>query len=399
MRCESVLLVLWLAAAVAVAAPLPAVKSVAVRDGRLLVNDRPFFPVGIYHVGHWHKALPEAGARGFNVAQVYGSTPQSLRQDIDDAFAAGLYAAVALNGQCENPALVERLVLACRDAPGLLVWSLEDEPNIRLPEPKDKPHAERPFRLPPEKLQPIHDLIHRLDPVHPVWLNLAHGFAADHAAYRDCADIHSNDIYPVPEVALPAVAAYGDALAKGVPDKLRWLAIQMAPVRPQMGEKDRDPNPVEARCMSYMALVHGAAGLWYYAFNERPGGKWRASESAPARWAQWGDLTAELHSLAPLLTTPEPRQAATVELLAGPASGPWRYPPLHVGLRQGPDSLLMIAVNGLAEPVKARLALPMKLQAEAAVRFENRTVRLAGGTLEDSFEPYAVHVYEIPLAK
>ncbi|MBU0607829.1 MAG: hypothetical protein KKI08_08065, partial [Armatimonadetes bacterium] len=141
------------------------------------------------------------------------------------------------------------------------------------------------------------------------------------------------------------------------------------------------------------------AGLWYYAFNERPGGKWRASESAPARWAQWGDLTGELHSLAPLLTAPTPPQTATVEILAGPASGPWRYPPLHVGLRQGPDSLLVIAVNGLTEPVKARLTLPMKLQAEAAVRFENRTVRPADGTLEDSFEPYAVHVYEIPLAK
>jgi hypothetical protein len=120
----------------------------------------------------------------------------------------------------------------------------------------------------------------------------------------------------------------------------------------------------------------------------------------PARWAQWGDLTSELQSLAPLLTACEPVEKATVEITAGPTGkGPWDYPALHVGLRQGPDSVLVIAANGLTEPVKARLTLPMKLQAEGAVRFESRTVKLADGMIEDSFAPYAVHLYEIPLAK
>jgi hypothetical protein len=152
--------------------------------------------------------------------------------------------------------------------------------------------------------------------------------------------------------------------------------------------------------MTYMAVAHGMTGLWYYAFNERPGGTWRANESAPARWLQWGDLMAELRGLAPLLLAPEPPGSVAVEVIAGPVGkGPWDYPALHVAMRQGPESVLVIAVNGLAESVKARLTLPMKVQTEAAVRGEGRLVRLSDGVLEDAFEPYAVHLYELPLTK
>ena len=66
---------------------LPPVRSVTVRDGRLVVNGAPFFPVGIYHAAHWHKGLREAGAQGFNLVQTHGSSAESFRQDIDDAFA------------------------------------------------------------------------------------------------------------------------------------------------------------------------------------------------------------------------------------------------------------------------------------------------------------------------
>lgn len=382
----------------AAALALPPVQSVASADGRLLVNGKPFFPVGIYHAAHWHQGLPEAGAAGFNLVQTYGTSPASYREDIDAAFAQGLYAAAAFNGRCEKLADVEAIVLACREAPGLLAWLLEDEPNIRLPEPQDKPYAERPFRLPPEGLKPAYDLIKRLDPLHPVWVNLAHGFLTDHQAYNGVAEIKSDDIYPVPEVPLPAVAAYAETIVRGAAGKVPWIVLQMAPVRPQLGAGDRPPTIGEARCMTYLALAHGCTGVAYYSFNERPGYDWRISATAPALWAQWGDLTAELHALAPWLLAPALPVAVTVEMLTGPAGpGPWNFPALHTSLRQGAEGWLLIAVNGMDAEVRARLRLPGTVTAaQAAVRFENRLLALQQGALEDTFAPYAVHLYQLP---
>jgi hypothetical protein len=382
------------------AAATPAVESVELRDGRLMVNGRLFLPIGIYHAAHWHKALPEAAAKGFNLVQTYGRTPEAARQDIDEAFAHGLYAGVALNGLCEQPELVEAIVQRCQDAPGLLCWGLEDEPNIRLPEPQDTSYAERPFRLPPATLRPVYDLIRRLDPKHPVWLNLAHGWLRDHRAYASVADIHSDDIYPVPEVALPAVAAYADVVRQATPGKVPWLVLQMAPVRPQFGDRDRHPTMAEVRCMTYMALAHGMTGLWYCSFNERPGRDWRASESDPAYWAQWADLTAELSALRPWLLAPQVPGDIGVEVVDGPAGkGPWDYPALHLSLRRTDSGLFLIAANGLDQPLRARLTLPVDAGVrQAAVRSENRLVELAGAVLDDRFERYAVHLYELPRA-
>jgi hypothetical protein len=59
-----------------------------------------------------------------------------------------------------------------------------------------------------------------------------------------------------------------------------------------------------------------------------------------------------------------------------------------------------IAVNGLGEPVKARLTMPPEAAgSQAAVRYEHRTLSLQGRILEDSFETYTVHLYELPLAR
>jgi hypothetical protein len=379
------------------ACALPSVEKAEVQGNLLLVNGKPFLPVMIYHVGHWHKALPEAGVKGFNVMQAYGNSPAEFRQDVDNAFTNGMYGAVALNGLCEKPEIVEQILLACRNAPGLLCWLLEDEPNIRLGEPKDKPVQDRPFRLPPEKFKTIYDLVKRLDPNHPVWLNLAYGWEKDHAAYNSVTDIQSDDIYPVPEARLPAVAAYAEAIRAGAQGKPSWIVLQMAPVRPQMKDKDRAPTMAEVRCMTYMAFAHGMTGVGYYSFNERPGYNWRISETAPAFWAQWSDLTAELHTLAPYLLAPAAGEVKA-KVLEGPQGpGPWKFAALHVSLRQRPTGLFLIAVNGLAEPVRARLTLPLDPKCkEAAVRFETRLQPVQGAAIEDRFEPYGVHLYELP---
>ena len=91
---------------------LPPVKSVETKDGRFLVNGQPFLPIGIYHAGHYHKGLKDVGKKGFNTVQVYGNSPGALREDLDNAYANGMYGLVALNRMCEDLELIEQLILA-----------------------------------------------------------------------------------------------------------------------------------------------------------------------------------------------------------------------------------------------------------------------------------------------
>jgi hypothetical protein len=133
------------------------------------------------------------------------------------------------------------------------------------------------------------------------------------------------------------------------------------------------------------------------------------NESSPGYWAQWADLTAELRTLAPCLVTleaPEPLEVKIIKGNAGVTSvktdmhaEEHRYEALHLSLRQTSSGYFLIAVNGVDEPIKARFELPVPedgLAERAAVRFENRLVDVAEGVFEDSFGPYAVHLYEIP---
>jgi hypothetical protein len=379
-------------------AKLPApVERAEVRDGNVFVNGEPFFLVGTSHVGHGHYSLPEASEMGFNAVVTHGlrEHPESFRNDIDDAYANGLYSLVSLsNGIWQDLEVMEQIILACRDAPGLLVWELEDEPNTRTDGPEGTPHLDLPYRMPPKDFEPVYDLIKRLDPNHPVWLNLAHGYEKDHREYRDVADIHSDDVYPVPDYPLTHVAQNSDAVVRGAAGKPGWMYVQMSM---QTEDYVRAPNMEEVRCMTYLSIAHGIVGVIHFAYHAAD---WWPRESEPAYYAQFLDLTAELRALAPyFLAKPEPGpiEAEIIEGSAEPSN--FGYTALHLSLRKAERGYLLIAVNGFDSPVKARIKVPAEgIAPRAAVRSEYRLVDITDGVIEDSFAPYAVHLYDLPFS-
>lgn len=411
-RMRAVLLFIAVGALSAMSTPAaapPAVKHVEARQEGLYVNGKPFFPVGIGWVGHSHFSLPDAGEKGFNLAVAHARDPQEFRMDIDDAYANGMYAVAHLgNGLWRDIKQVERIVLASRDAPGLLVWDLEDEPNIRQPGPQDKgkDHLELPYRMPPKQFQTVYDLIKRLDPAHPILMNLAYGYLKDHQDYRDVADIQSDNVYPVPAAPLTHVANYSDSVIRGQAGKPGWMWIQMAPMHcgagytHEGGIPDRAPTMTEVRCMTYLAAAHGISGVMYFAFHFNEGGDWWVNQSEPAYWAQWADLTGELRLLTPYLVSPQVPGVAAEILEGNKEPAEFGYRALHLSLRKTESGYFLIAVNGFNSPVKARLKLPVPAEGfatdGAAVRFEHRLVPIKEGVVEDFFAPYAVHLYEIP---
>ena len=250
--------------------------------------------------------------------------------------------------------------------------------------------------MPPEQFKPAYDLIKRLDPVHPVRVELAYGRLGDHRDYRVVADIHSDMTRPVPNNPLVWVASFSDAVMEGGSGKPGWMVLQMMALGGP--ESLRHPTMAEVRCMTYMAVAHGISGVIYKAFHY---GDWWVTDK-PAYWAQWSDLTAELRCLAPYLVTPPVTGEMQAEIIEGSQEpGALEYKPLHLSLRQTEGGYFLIAVNGFDSPIKARLTVPAPdsgLAPQAAVRFENRLVDVEDGVLEDTFAPYEVHLYELPFS-
>ena len=155
----------------------------------------------------------------------------------------------------------------------------------------------------------------------------------------------------------------------------------------------------EMRVMAYLALNHGAEGLWTFAYDYlhfTQGSEWK--------WVELSELVRELRGLDRLWRVPVAPHGA----LAASDSA------LDLGLRSYAGNDYLVAVNTAPRPVSAGIRLPAaaKLQAvrvgadsplepaihtarvDADAPFEPAST-IAGAWIRDTWRPYAVHVYKI----
>ena len=386
---------------------LPPIQSVDIQGQRLLVNGEPFFSVTVPLC-----YTPKSRSRDAIFADMPTNTVTThtsdvkvarlFRVDVDRAFSQGRYALCAFaHDQWKRPHEIEQIVKACRDAPGLLAYKLTDEPNIRdNPGPRlldqDLPRDKYPYITQPALLEPIYQLIKRLDPVHPVWLNLAYGLVKDHEDYAHVSDIQSDDVFPVPTYTMVHVAQASDAVTQGFSGP-GWMYLQISGAYNPVESSDvRCPTIEEVRCMTYMAIAHGMTGIVYMPFHA---GEWWEEQGILSYVAQLEDLIAELRLLSPALIAPEvPKLIA--EIIEGHAGNHhFGYTALHTSLRRTANGYFLIAVNAAEWPIKARFQVSVPIPGlvrQAAVRSERRMVDVQDGVFEDTFDPVTVHLYEIP---
>jgi hypothetical protein len=139
-------------------------------------------------------------------------------------------------------------------------------------------------------------------------------------------------------------------------------------------------TPAEQRVQTYLGLIYGAKGIFY----------WSYLQMYPAMAVELKKLGREVRELSPALLTQSPDQAVTgveeteVHALAK----------IHGG-----DCYLLTANNSADEEKTMRIKVTAPAGVKSAkVLFENRTVPVKGGVIEDKFAPYATHVYVLPKA-
>lgn len=257
----------------------------------LLVEGKPFFPLGLY----WLQAkdLEEVGRLHFNAGDYfYKLREPQIAALMDEAARSGVRILLELTpfirGQAEPdyPAIaatIERY----RRHPALLAWYIVDEPADA--------------KVDAGQLEEVYRQLRQSDPYHPVYL--VNNRPRSYRSYAEASDILAIDVYPVPDHPLTRVREYmQQARWATLGRKPVWLVAQAFGGVEHWG---RPPTPAELRNMVFQGLVQGASGLLFYRYCQAG----EQQIQPPALWREMRLLAAELAPLGPVLTAPVPLQA------------------------------------------------------------------------------------------
>ena len=375
-------------------------KSVlAVKDGILLRDGRPFFPIGMYGMGRYDGSYREFADAGFNFVHTYAFSGRFGDEETLVSEEAGieLMDRIAADGMLilmETP----RFKLSRGDIDGLRsrYQALSTHPAcLFYYEEESFIHGHASYEnarkwvsllreLHPQGLICLADWLHiddKADDPRPAGRRKAYG--EELRFPEELCDVGVDYWYPFPppegqtEIVVPTwLEHHMDT------DKPIWVAPQSNERHwikhpPERAKRQRWPLPKEYRLQAYLSVIHGATGLFY--FGHHFVGK--------EREAHWGDLkkvVAEISDLSPVILAPTSELAVTI-------SGSDK---LDTVLKTHEGALYLIAAHREVGVVDAEFRFPFT-PAEIKVKYEGREITPAGNGFRDTFDRYGVHVYEI----
>ena len=349
------------------------------RTHTLIVNGRPWVPQSVYaDYGSVERVVEEEATQGINAISPYldGDAEgrrqgrEKLMKLFDRCAQVGLKVQLDVRFASQEPqdeakwAWLKEEVAAFRDHPALLSYYLADEPELGWATPEQ---CERGY----QKLK-------ELDPTHPVTMVFCQSQAA--ARYAKGMDIIMTDPYPIPNGPITNVVDFCDGIRR---DTFDALPLWIVPQAFGGGEWwQREPSRQEMRAMTYLALIHGCKGV--QPFIRRPP---TVNPSSPSLWGEIRRLMLEISQLTPALCSPEEAPRVTSAT-----------PQLHVTAFMDRGAVTILAASVENKPLPLELSVAAPFDGNAEVMFENRTVAVAGGKLNDMIDAFGTRVYRLQIA-
>jgi hypothetical protein len=297
-----------------------------------------------------------------------------------------------------------RRALQFKDRATIVGWMHGDEPDNAQALPGGKGYG--PPIL-PQTIIEGYERIRKADPDRPVLLNLGQGVAwdgyygrgvrtnhpEDYKDYIKGSDIVSFDIYPAShdkkEIAgnLWYVPKGVDRLRKWSDDKKAvWCCIETT----RINNPATKPTPAQMRSEVWMALIHGAKGIIYFAHEFKPkfieAGLLADKEIAEAV----GAVNKQILEFAPVINSPDVKDAASVRS--------WNHDvPVDIVVKRHQDTTYLFAVAMRNQSIRANFTLHEQQDAKIEVIGEDRSITCKAGHWDDLFEGYQVHLYRIVL--
>lgn len=293
--------------------------------------------------------------------------------------------------------------LRFKDRPTIVGWMHGDEPDNAQAIGSGKGYGPP---IAPEKIVESYQKIREADPDRPVMLNLGQGVAwdgwygrggrtnhpEDYPKYLEGCDIASFDIYPAShenkEIAgnLWYVARGMDRLGRWLDgDKEAWCCIETT----RISNEKVKPTPDQVRSEVWMALIHGAKGIIYFAHEFKPRFIEAGLLADEAMARSVAAVNRQIQELAPVLNTDDVENGASV------SSSSKAVPIDFVVKRQGGQTYVFAVAMRDGEST-ATFRLPKTGDVRVEVLGEDRTIDAKDGEWKDDFSGYQVHLYRIP---
>lgn len=335
-------------------------------DGTTMVDGKPFFPFGWYHVSWPFTAeerlacLRDIAAGGFNTIHASLKQMDEWEPFLQEAERLGVK--VITEFGVDAFAAVERY----RGHNAVLAWNPGDEPDGG--------------GVPPEEMLARHERFKDIDPDHPSYMVLC--VPSSYARYVASADIIAPDIYPIRhgggnpahvyqfmtqcrmEAARHGRPIYGVLQCFGYDDPASW----------------RVPTFEECRVMTYLALLAGVKGVIYYTYADSG----FQMSTHPGLWAQMQTLPGEIRALEPFLLDGELQPLSTGA--EGVFAGAWT-----LGQR-----MLVVITNATADRRDVTVSLPggQSGRARELLGGDPGGLQAEEGALRGQMEPLQVQVFE-----
>lgn len=180
-------------------------------------------------------------------------------------------------------------------------------------------------KLPRAALQAMSDRTRAWDPDRPQTFDIGEGAPAK--VYGGVGDILLMDWYPVPHLPLDSVADQVDLAMRGLPKgKPLWMIIQAYDwadevIDPKKRKGLRFPSHAEIRFMSYLSVLHGARGLFYFALPKLG----KTLFDYPELWQAVAGTAREMKAMQPIFERGRRIAPPFSGEASGLETGAWRY--------------------------------------------------------------------------
>ncbi len=364
----------------------------------VLVNNKPFFPFGIFFSNTNGKVLETdmkyVAAAGFNFVKYWsnwGWGKDSVEKFIAACDQHGLYNSVFIKELVTPPLWTNRYkvkenmpniiagIKQFKKYSRLIGYQTIDEPNLGHYETKMKEAKE------------LYNLIMQLDGYHPVEILYAREIPELERA-RKYSQIVSYDLYlwagtnleiATPNYVTKYTVRLADICRKA--NLVPWIVLSSESLNLQ-----RTPRPIfpaEQRSQTYLAVIHGAKGLIYFHLN---------NIFHEANWKTLSALAGEITSIAPVLTAPEvPQQISYSPVSFIPKNS--QYPDVQVRLFKAPNgNYLLLAANSRNYPSDTIIRIKgLGKIGTVKSRFAKTNLLVKDDTFSECFAPFQTRVYEL----
>ncbi len=386
----------------------PQHKISVAKSGTILVDGKPFFPIGSYYLPKSEHPYKELADAGFNLVQYSAN-----QTELDRANKAGLMVWVPLGSYLDlsqnvekNKENIRKAVKELKNNPALLAWESRDEPAWTWKNPS-KPAVSL------NGLVQGHLFLDGLDSNHPIWINHApRNLVKTLIKFSRDADIISCDVYPIIPCGLKNMYAIqkdgyqGDLLnqtASAVGEYTKkmhrvagenrsvWIVLQGFAWEDLRNPSEIDSSKIlfptydQLRFMAYDAVINGANGILYWGTGFVP---------QPSRfWTDLTKVTKEISKISPVFLSTNLRNPLSLDYKE---LGYSMDDAVEMMIKKNNGKTFIIAANRSPHPAEVTFSGIKKLfQSKEGINVwnENRSLKIVGGKFDDWFEGYGVHVY------